>query len=1048
MKKQLLTFLFLGLGYLLQAQTTTVSIDPNTRHQEIEGWGTSLCWWANKVGKWTNDTRINEMVDFITSPDGMNMNIFRYNIGGGDNPAHYSTPGNPGHMAHGKGERCEMEGFWPGLDQPFDWTKDAGQINILKKLNDKREDVIFEAFSNSPPYWMTRSGCSSGITDALDIPDFNYFNILRGGNIPSNLKENHESLFCQYLIEVCKHIKEAHGIEFRTLAPFNEPNTIAWYSNPSEKKYLSLITVPPGGTQEGCHFKPAAQMKVIRELYNQLQSSGLNTVISAADETNIAIAVNTINSYVSAGDIMDKIGQINTHSYAAETEGMAQYATLINYTVGSSTDTDRRNLHNLATQHNKRLWQSETGPLNVPGGGLDSHLGVAEIMFSDLKVMKPSAWIDWQFLDTNSDWALVTTGNLNNGNSFTKSKNAYVRMQVTRFIKQGYTMIENGTNNILTAISPAGDELVIVALNNTGAAVDYEYDLSAFGNPLPMNPYYRTSGGEECAINRGTSRNPLPEIVNKAFTHSAPAKSITTYIIPLGANYDEDAIYEGIGFEDEDMEHVTASGAVVVDNPKTLSLNGSNRVLSVAGDIKYSFSSFYKASAEYRYLHVMTYTPDAGGSAQTATGNGTLALAPTGTWTDQVFDLNSSGVLNELNLLIPSGVTSFYIDNLVINNNPNPIQVEAAETAPGYSFEDAAGTPAYQLLTEGEAGTPTIVEISELLGINTTGKALEYTLPATGGSHTLNIVLPSPLRITESTKYLHLMVYAPDGIGIEVGSITANPTFYPNTWQEVVVDLSSLLSSVIWEINLTYQGAESITLIDNIHFSNVAEPTSITAELPDDSPYLIYNRNSQLALAPDAAGTGIMQTTAQEEETGMMWYFKPAGEFYSLVNAKDKKVIAYDNQEILYAESTAGSLFTLKAAQNGYFVIQPQTPDGLAMGIVAGSVDDLAAIALDSYLDGNNYQEFALFKMPKFEDPTNIQGVGTKEIIYSNAVKGELTIYNLSGNSRVEISTLQGITIYQGPAFSNELTLPLPTGIYILKVQDENASYRAKVLVQ
>ena len=34
------------------------------------------------------------------------MNIFRYNIGGGDDPSHLD-----GHMVKGKGKRAEMEGF-------------------------------------------------------------------------------------------------------------------------------------------------------------------------------------------------------------------------------------------------------------------------------------------------------------------------------------------------------------------------------------------------------------------------------------------------------------------------------------------------------------------------------------------------------------------------------------------------------------------------------------------------------------------------------------------------------------------------------------------------------------------------------------------------------------------------------------------------------------------------------------------------------------------------------------------------------------------------
>ena len=60
-----------------------VNINPKQSYQTIEGWGSSLCWWAGQVGNW-NEARVDSIVDIITSPDKLNMNIFRYNIGGGD----------------------------------------------------------------------------------------------------------------------------------------------------------------------------------------------------------------------------------------------------------------------------------------------------------------------------------------------------------------------------------------------------------------------------------------------------------------------------------------------------------------------------------------------------------------------------------------------------------------------------------------------------------------------------------------------------------------------------------------------------------------------------------------------------------------------------------------------------------------------------------------------------------------------------------------------------------------------------------------------------
>ena len=52
----------------------------------FEGWGTSLCWWANRLGY--SDSLAQQSADLFFSMDGLGFNIMRYNIGGGDDPAH------------------------------------------------------------------------------------------------------------------------------------------------------------------------------------------------------------------------------------------------------------------------------------------------------------------------------------------------------------------------------------------------------------------------------------------------------------------------------------------------------------------------------------------------------------------------------------------------------------------------------------------------------------------------------------------------------------------------------------------------------------------------------------------------------------------------------------------------------------------------------------------------------------------------------------------------------------------------------------------------
>ena len=81
-----------GEGTAAQTVDVDVTVQPNVVSKfhdtdgdglgEFEGWGTSLCWWANRLGY--SEELTNEAADVFFSPNGLNMNIGRYNIGGGD----------------------------------------------------------------------------------------------------------------------------------------------------------------------------------------------------------------------------------------------------------------------------------------------------------------------------------------------------------------------------------------------------------------------------------------------------------------------------------------------------------------------------------------------------------------------------------------------------------------------------------------------------------------------------------------------------------------------------------------------------------------------------------------------------------------------------------------------------------------------------------------------------------------------------------------------------------------------------------------------------
>jgi len=469
------------LHYWFLADTPDAKPDPVERHylvnpsdlrQPCEGWGVSLCWWANMCGKW-DDEKIDEIVDWLVSPTGLNYNIFRYNIGGGDDP--HNANCTPHHMGDGKGLRAEMEGFKDYSGDTYHWERDAAQRKIMLKIKEKRPDAIFEAFSNSAPYYMTYSGCVAGAVKGSD----------------DNLRPEYYEEFAHYLVDVCKHYKDEYGIEFLTLEPFNEPNTSYWKAN---------------GGQEGCHFDFSSQIAFLKVLAPILEESGLNTIIAASDETSVATSVSGFKEYQKAG-IMDLVGQWNTHTYTATIPARAQ--------IGS-----------LARSEGKRLWMSEVGS---SGSGIAGNLSLMQRLMDDVRYIMPTAWIDWQYIEEKGDQWCTVRGSFTN-QTYERVKSYYVHQHITRFIRAGYTFITTLNANTLAAVSPARDSLVLVAINADGSETSHAARLLfAEADGSAIDAYITTAEANLQPLN-GVD---LDE--NGVLHFTLPPLSIATLVVPLSS---------------------------------------------------------------------------------------------------------------------------------------------------------------------------------------------------------------------------------------------------------------------------------------------------------------------------------------------------------------------------------------------------------------------------------------------------------------------------------------------------------------------------------
>ena len=446
-------------------KAVSYSVNPEQVVQHWDGWGVSLCWWAGQCGKW-DEGKVDEIIDWLVSPDGLNYSHFRYNIGGGDDPQNRNCELH--HMGKGKGLRAETEGFKDFTGDQFHWERDSAQRRIMLKIKEKRPDAVFEAFSNSCPYYMTYSGCVAGNKDGSK----------------DNLKREYYEEFAHYLVDVCKHYKEAYGIEFKTLEPFNESATSYWYQN---------------GSQEGCHFDYSSQIAFLRVLAPILEASGLSTIISASDETSVEHSIKAIQAYKQAG-VLPLVGQWNTHTYQGDTK-------------------QRIRLSALVQEAGKPFWMSETGS---GGKGLEGNLKMAQRLFDDIRYLQPEAWFDWQYMEERSDQWCVINGSFQ-GQIYRKVKNYFVRQQCSRFIKRGYDILQTDCSQLLAAISEARDTLTLVLLNE---GEDTTHNIQIQKSRFKKAKVYRTSASEDMAVVKDGFR-----LKNNTLSIVLPKQSITIIVL-------------------------------------------------------------------------------------------------------------------------------------------------------------------------------------------------------------------------------------------------------------------------------------------------------------------------------------------------------------------------------------------------------------------------------------------------------------------------------------------------------------------------------------
>ncbi|XP_035702640.1 endo-beta-1,6-galactanase isoform X1 [Folsomia candida] len=463
------TLIFLGA----MAHVQGAFVDPGVVFETWRGWGTSLAWFGDVLGGFDQGVQ-DEIINALFSPAQLNLNILRYTIGG-------TTPGELvcGEFRPGGG----TESFKDGPDLPFNWNRDPRARKVLQAAKAMGVDT-FEAFSNSPPQWMTISGCSKGNS--------------AGGSLHANFDPVNASQFSDYLTEIVNHFHTEWNLTFTSLAPFNEPSSGYWNGASS--------------AQEGCCMERSTMMAVIQALHSSIGEKGMNYVsISVGDETEINQELLTQETFTESG-IANLYTKVNTHGYS---------------------DNGRENrapLYTLSKKNGHALWMDEVGWQASPQGDMTQGIALAERVVYDIRNMNPEAWVYWQVMEDQQPWAwgLLDIPYTDPSIDAIRYNSGYHSFkQFTKYIKKGYKIVHVSDSNSIAAYDESSNILVIVTVNIQGIVRAVNYDLRLVASSsTPTVTATRTSATEENADLGEVPLNGEFEVI-----YNAPPTSITTFLV-------------------------------------------------------------------------------------------------------------------------------------------------------------------------------------------------------------------------------------------------------------------------------------------------------------------------------------------------------------------------------------------------------------------------------------------------------------------------------------------------------------------------------------
>lgn len=410
-----------------------ITVDETKPLQTVYGWGTSSCWWSQNV---SDEKTRNEIADCLYSDNGLHLNIYRYNVGGGYDE-NTERVKNPWRLTESFYVKDEQTGEWV-----YDFTRDKNAVDMMKKCVATGNVDTVILFANSPHYTFTVSGQSSGGLSENQ----------------SNLRKDCYQKYVDYFLTVTEHFLD-EGIPVKFISPINEPQ---WKWGGSVR-------------QEGCHYEPDEVLLLMQLFAKGIKERGLDVKLYAPESGSITDHTKQyFGDLTSDSDINDTLGALCYHCYWADDKALVKkdFGKFINKNYPSY-----------------RVDMSEWCelPCKNDTASIESALIMARVISQDMSLSHASSWTSWVAVNqigltdglNYSDGLLSATDDFS---QYSISMRYYALAHYSKYIPVNSVMLESSTNVSTLHLSKAeGDDGK--ASDSSRYISTYDVNFSAYKTP-------------------------------------------------------------------------------------------------------------------------------------------------------------------------------------------------------------------------------------------------------------------------------------------------------------------------------------------------------------------------------------------------------------------------------------------------------------------------------------------------------------------------------------------------------------------------------------